>query len=673
MIKEVSSRRRYAAVLPLCAVVIFEIIIAYYDIPAFDRFCIYLQTAALTALFMVSGNRLRYRATFLVLLFPFNTLLVIHSSFLIGNGNGFNVENLYHILQVNMFAEYFKMAPQTCIIQCITALLATLYPVTAAVIFSDSPLLQKKFGNRSKRFKLFSAGIFFILSAVCFVPLYEGIELLDNLIRSRTVSSFSPEQLAKLGIKYSENNDNDVRATAGKNLVFIILESTERAFLNETVFPGLLPELSKFASRAQSFDNVSIAPRAHGTFGAIYCMFSGLPFTSLQIIRNWVPVYQQSIGGKLSSLPKILRKAGYEQWFLTGHSADFAMMGSFFESQKFDHCFFGYDEDKSNHKLQFALHDSAVFEQAQQVFNRLAAKKHPFNITILTYDAHGPNGAYKEGEPRYPGRKSKFTPLYDAMYASDHALGKFLRAISSHPAAANTCIVIVSDHLAHHNSLATPLLKKFPRRNLLFLISNSMEKHHNSEVPAMTFDIAPTVLRALGVKHNYRFPMGEDLYSPTTPGRLLNSREQMQAVLWYLRQKSSDFEKLPIRIAIHESYCPKLIAGNSKFVINDKMPSRDQIEIFLLKITADRILQQPFFHRISSLEQFNKLTADNAEYLFFTSNNSVLAKYFTLPHDSGYLLGMKLNGKSVVKQNDSAEKLEFTAQEVADMLKLQQL
>jgi hypothetical protein len=189
----------------------------------------------------------------------------------------------------------------------------------------------------------------------------------------------------------------------------------------------------------------------------------------------------------------------------------------------------------------------------------------------------------------------------------------------------------------------------------------------------MTFDIAPTVLRALGVKHNYRFPLGEDLYSPTSPGRLLNSSEQMQAVLWYLRQKSSDFEKLPIRIAIHESFCPELIAGNSKFVINDKMPSRDQIEIFLLKITADRILQQPFFHRISSLEQFNKLTADNAEYLFFTSNNSVLAKYFTLPHDTGYLLGMKLNGKSVIKQNDSAEKLEFTAQEVADMLKLQQL
>lgn len=345
------------------------------------------------------------------------------------------------------------------------------------------------------------------------------------------------------------------------------------------------------------------------------------------------------------------------------------MMGSFFESQKFDHCYFGYDEEKLQHKLQFALHDSSVFERAQQLFSRLAAGDRPFNMTILTYDAHGPDGAYKEGEPRYPGAKSEFTPLYNAMYASDHALGKFLRAIKSHPAAANTCIVIVSDHLAHHNSLATPLLKKFPRRNLLFLISNSMEKHHNSEVPGMTFDIAPTVLRALGVKHNYRFPLGEDLYSTTTPRRLQSSREQMQAVLWYLRKKSSDFEKLPLRIAIHKSFCPVLIAGNSKFAISDKMPHRDQMEIFLLKIPANRILEQPYFHRISSLEQFNKLTGGNAEYLFFASNNSVLAEYFTLPHAAGYLLGMKLNGKSVVKQHDSAEKLEFTAQEVADMMK----
>ena len=225
MEKEVSSRRRYAAILPLGAVVIFEIIIAFCHIPAFDRFCIYLQTAALTALFMVSGAKFRYRAAALVLLFPFNTLLVVHSSFLIGNGNGFNVENLYHLLQVNMFAEYFKMAPQTCIIQCLTALLATLFPVASAVIFSDSPLLQKIFGNRSKRFKIFSAVIFFILSTSCCIPLYEGFELLADLHRSRTISSFSPEDLAKFGIKYSENNDDEVRAAAGKNLVFIILES----------------------------------------------------------------------------------------------------------------------------------------------------------------------------------------------------------------------------------------------------------------------------------------------------------------------------------------------------------------------------------------------------------------------------------------------------------------
>ena len=317
--------------LPAAAVVIIEAAIAIGEITLPDRFCLYFQIAAVTAWFFLKPkvNRKHQALIFLLLLLP-NTILTIHAFYLLGNGRGFNIENLYHILSPGMFYEYFKMAPLKCITVIANAITAVLLPGTVAAIIKNSTSGGDKVQHYRKHLQIIAVASS-IMAVCCYIPFYETAEIFAGLLNTARATDISPEALAEHGIKSCDIDEQDIKAVAGKNLIFIILESTERSYLDREIFPGLLPELEKFARDSQDFSNVSMPARTNGTFSSIYAMLTGMTMTPEHIRKVWNPVYNRQIGGKLSSLPKILNKAGYCQHFFAGHSADFALMGSFFE------------------------------------------------------------------------------------------------------------------------------------------------------------------------------------------------------------------------------------------------------------------------------------------------------------------------------------------------------
>ena len=645
----------------LMAVAVIEIVIAAGKISLPDRFCLYAQIIGVTALFLLK-DRVNWKHLLITsaILLPLNIVLTIHAFYILGNGNGFNVENLFHLLQPGMFFEYFKMSPVSCIMQILTAFIAAMLP--AAIAFTAAKSIQ--FRNRKILKTVMISGI--VLTLFSCVPIYEISAIFTELYRSRQNRDLSPETLKKYGIKSFDTDQNEISATAGKNLIFIILESTERSYLDQKIFPGLLPELTEFAKNSQSFDNLSTPIRAQGTFPAIYAMFTGMLMTPSHLIQSWNPIYLWQLDEKFSSLPKILAKAGYSQHFFTGHSADFALMGNLIESQKFNELWFGADHRKTGN---FAVHDSEVFAKAQEKFHELASGNKPFNLTLLTFDAHSPEGFHKPGEPIYTGSKELSGNLYNAMFASDHALGKFLRSVKSHPAAENCCIVIVSDHLCHTGSVSTPLLQKFPRRRMLFLINNSAKKEYDPEVPAMTFDIAPTVLSALGVKHNYQFPLGENLYAPTRPERLNNTPEQLQTLVQYIKSKSSEFDRFPEKVSVTTGNCVRLFAGKNSIVACASWPNTETLGYSVWEIPANLAIEPSRFRSADNFRSFCKLVNTLPGYIFFTGNNAEVAGFYGLDSADGYLLGIIFNGRKIIKRSDSPEKLFLSVRETAGILK----
>ena len=190
------------------AVAVIEIVIAAGKISLPDRFCLYAQIIGVTALFLLK-DRVNWKHLLITsaILLPLNIVLTIHAFYILGNGNGFNVENLFHLLQPGMFFEYFKMSPVSCIMQILTAFIAAMLP--AAIAFTAAKSIQ--FRNRKFLKTVMISGI--VLTLFSCVPIYEIGAIFTELYRSHQNRDLSPETLKKYGIKSFDTDQNEISAT----------------------------------------------------------------------------------------------------------------------------------------------------------------------------------------------------------------------------------------------------------------------------------------------------------------------------------------------------------------------------------------------------------------------------------------------------------------------------
>ena len=109
--------------------------------------------------------------------------------------------------------------------------------------------------------------------------------------------------------------------------------------------------------------------------------------------------------------------------------------------------------------------------------------------------------------------------LLTAIHRTDQALGEFVEQLKRHPAWKDTVLFVVTDHLAMNGATTTDLLRENPRRRLLAFALNAGTPRR-IKVKGKTFDLAPTLLDLVGVRHNYLFPLGESLLGNPNPNRL---------------------------------------------------------------------------------------------------------------------------------------------------------
>ena len=185
----------------------------------------------------------------------------------------------------------------------------------------------------------------------------------------------------------------------------------------------------------------------------------------------------------------------------------------------------------------------------------------------------------------------------------------------------------------------------------------------------MTFDIAPTVLSALGVQHNYRFPLGENLYAPTRPERLNNTPGQLQTLIRYIRSKSANFGRFPEKISVTTGNCVRLFAGKNPVVTCTYWPDIENFGYSVWEIPENLAIDPGLFRYTDNFRSFCKLTGSISGYIFLLRNNAEVAGFYGLDSSDGYLLGIIFNGKRLIKQSDSPEKLFFSAKECAGILK----
>ncbi|MDI5893074.1 sulfatase-like hydrolase/transferase [Halomonas rhizosphaerae] len=283
-----------------------------------------------------------------------------------------------------------------------------------------------------------------------------------------------------------------------KNIVYIYLESVEATYLDEDLFPNLMPNIRKLQQSATTYTNIQNVTHAGWTIAGMTASQCGFPLFS--------PSHGNSLSGMDQFLPEancigdVLKNNGYYLSYMGGADLSFAGKGKFYKSHSFDSVQ-GKNElstHLSDRKYMsgWGLYDDSLFAMLKEEYSQLSKDETPFGLFTLTLDTHHPKGhmpkscknlEYKDGS----------NPILNSVHCADALVKDFVDYIEKNPSQNGTVIVIASDHYAMKNT-AWDDLNKGERRNLFMVIdSASKEEGVNVNKPGSILDVTPTLLSFL--------------------------------------------------------------------------------------------------------------------------------------------------------------------------------
>lgn len=331
-----------------------------------------------------------------------------------------------------------------------------------------------------------------IILSVLAVTLSPASENVYSLIKSE----FSGNVVN--GEDYVKVNENFVKEPL--NLIYVYAESLEETYFNESLFPGLLPNLNKVRNNAVVFKNVAQVTHSGWTIAGMVASQCG------------VPLFSASQGNAMSGMPQflsgatcigdVLSRNKYDLSYLGGASLEFAGKGHFYKTHGFSsvqgRAELSTNLEEANYQSAWGLYDDSLFEIAKEELTELAERNKPFALFMLTLDTHHPKG-HLSGSCEKHNYGDGENAILNIVHCSDKLISDFVNYLQTSGLDKNTLIVIGSDHLAMKNT-ATDLLNQGDRKNMLIMIPPDLQEGIVIDTPSSILDVAATILPLLGFK-----------------------------------------------------------------------------------------------------------------------------------------------------------------------------
>ena len=299
---------------------------------------------------------------------------------------------------------------------------------------------------------------------------------------------------------YRTIDEIDALPLGSKNLVYIYLESLERTYLDQTLFPGLTPNLTRLEAEGLSLTDLRQVPATGWTIAGMVASQCGHPIVTpgggnLMTGLRFLP--------ESMCLGDVLARHQYDLHYVGGARLKFAGKGNFYRDHGFNSVE-GYDELKHHltenpgYKTGWGLYDDTLFTIVRSRFDQLSHQKQPFGLFTLTVDTHHPRGhlSHSCGETVYD---DGLNPILNAVHCSDKMVGELIEYLRAHKAYENTIIVVASDHLAMGNT-ASHLLKTRDRRNFFVILGRDIASAKIAS-PASLIDLNALIFNSLGAKN----------------------------------------------------------------------------------------------------------------------------------------------------------------------------
>lgn len=385
-------------------------------------------------------------------------------------------------------------------------------------------------------------------------------------------------------------------ATVGKqrNLFFIYLESLENTYSDESVFPGLTPNINKYKKEGLDFSSIEMPTGSEWTIAGMVASQCGMPLVTSTGSGNSMGQTQKFLP-KATCLGDVLKKHGYINYYYGGADTKFAGKKNFYIDHGF-HEVSGLNELKEREEVSarsaWGIYDDELFEIVKNDYKKLD-KNQKYAWFILNLDTHHPFGHVSPSceNVKYGDGSVK---ILNAVHCTDFLLNNFIKSIrESDPEA---IIVIASDHLAMPNDAKEILLKQ--KRKNLFLILNNRLPAEDIKKSASTYDIAPTVLSLMGFE-NEGMGWGRNLMKNNS---LLNDFSDVKKFNDYVKSFHNFNKGFH---GYHQSF--KLLKkSNGHFELNGEIIK----EPFAIKIDKKNNIEDIFFPGEDGFEGYLKRVID---------------------------------------------------------------
>ena len=306
------------------------------------------------------------------------------------------------------------------------------------------------------------------------------------------------------------------------NVIWLVLESMETTYASRAdggiQTENYMPNLTALTRENLSFSNTDklggfrSTNNTNWTMAALFAGTSGLPFA--------FPVDQNSMNKYTSFAPEIvtfgdvLRRDGYSQEFLCGSDGSYGGRALYFT----DHGGYAiYDlfearrqgEIPEDYYVWWGFEDRVLFRIAEKELTRLAAMRQPFQLTLLTVDAHHLGGyVCEECGDAYDD------PTANVIACTDRQVKAFVDWCRAQDFWQNTIMVITGDHPRMDTCLTEGVDYRDRTIYNCFLNSRTAPRGGTVNREATMMDLYPTMLSAMGYGiEGDRLGLGTDLFS----------------------------------------------------------------------------------------------------------------------------------------------------------------
>lgn len=285
------------------------------------------------------------------------------------------------------------------------------------------------------------------------------------------------------------------------NFIYIYLESFEKIYTNDNIFPWLTPNINQLKSKSILFDNLYQAYWSSWTIAWMVWSQCWIPLElprSSNISWSWYLSKAYCIGD-------YLHDAWYDLNYIWWAKLLFAWKWDFYKTHKFDYLKWKDELESSlydkNYQYSWWLYDDTNFDNLYNRFDELSKKDKPFWLFTITMDTHWDTWVLsnKCNWLKYNDDKNS---ILNSYHCTDYLLSDFIERIKKHPNFKDTVIFIWSDHYAMENNNSFDIIdKNRDSRWLLFMIYDSTNKYNKIiNKKGDTLDIWATVLSYLWFK-----------------------------------------------------------------------------------------------------------------------------------------------------------------------------